>query len=150
LRERAPLAQRRLYLSGTRGERIVLDGHELRIGTARKFDLDAPVEWRGFVFHEALGASASIYQATWVRQGASEVVFVAPLPTELLLSTRRDAPSTSVRRVLQATPEEPPPGELRTGIERVFMLPVREALARAPRPARPASSKRASSPDVGV
>jgi hypothetical protein len=155
VRERAPMAQRRLFLSGTRGERIVLDGAELRVeapsAPPRRIDLHAPVEWRGFVFHEALGAAASIYQATWARQGTAELVFVAPLPTELLLSAKRtDGRDVSAtRRVLQAMPDEPPPTHLRTGIERVFMLPVREALARAPRPARPAP-KRVSSPDLGV
>lgn len=151
VRERAPTAQRRLYLSGTRGERIVLDGAELRIdlkdAQPRRFDSATPVDWRGFVFHESLGTSASIYQATWVKQGSSEVVFVAQLPTELLLAAKTGSLSkTGARRVLQATPDEPPRGELRTGIERVFMIPLREALARAPRAARPA--QRASSPGV--
>ncbi len=161
IRERAPNAQRRLYLSGTRGERIVLDGSELRVETRTKkmaIDLLLPVEWRGFLFHETLGAAASIYQATWIRQGASEIVLVAPMPTELLVSASRNSPATPMtgaRRVreaqlIQSNPDEPPPGDLRTGIERVFMLPVREALARAPLPARSAPPKRVSSPDLGA
>ena len=154
VREHAPLAQRRLFLSGTRSERVVLDGHQLRIdgpGTlARSFDLAMPVDWRGFVFHESLGAAASMYQATWVKQGTSEAVFVAQLPTELLLSARTgEGVASGTRRMLQTTPDEPPRGELRTGIERVFMMPLREALSRAPRPARPAT-QRASSPGIGA
>ncbi len=159
IRERAPLARDRLYLSGTRGERIVLDGTELRVDEAersRLFDLDAPVEWRGFLFHEALGPAASIYQATWIRQGSSELVLVAPMPTELLLTPK--APSTSAaapvstrqKQLVSPSADEPPPGDLRMGIERVFMLPVREALARAPRPSRSPMRRHASSPDLGA
>jgi len=156
IRTHAPLAQRRLYLSGTRGERIVLDGHQLRVDTLEKtrlFDLESPVEWRGFLFHEALGPAANIYQATWIRQGSSELVLVAPMPTELLLAAKRSSDTRRASReaqILAPNPDEPPPGDLRTGIERVFMLPVREALARAPRPARNAPKRRASSPDLGV
>jgi hypothetical protein len=156
VRERAPAALNRMYLSGTRGERIVLDGSELRvessIGGAEKsrlFDLEMPVEWRGFLFHEALGEAASIYQATWIRQGSSELVLVAPMPTELLLSAVTGARRLKQQKqLLSPAPDEPPPGDLRTGIERVFMLPVREALSRAPRPSRAPTTRRASSPDL--
>ncbi len=160
VRERVPAALERLYLSGTRGERITLEGTELRVessfgGTdrSRLFDLEMPVEWRGFLFHEALGPAASIYQATWIRQGSSELVFVAPMPTELLLTApTSNAPRrlTQQQKLLTPAPDEPPPGDLRTGIERVFMLPVREALSRAPRPSRAPATRRASSPDLGA
>lgn len=158
VRERAPMARQRLYLSGTRGESIVLDGAQLRVESPatenRYFDLESPVEWRGFLFHEALGPAASIYQATWVRQGSSELVFVAPMPTELLLGARRAQPparrSAPDVQVLSPSEDEPPPGHLRTGIERVFMLPVREALARAPRPSRAPLRKLPSTPDLGA
>ncbi|HEY1960425.1 MAG TPA: hypothetical protein VGH28_32665 [Polyangiaceae bacterium] len=149
VRERAPMARQRLYLSGTHGEQIVLEGAQLRVESPaaenRYFDLESPVEWRGFLFHEALGPAASIYQATWVRQGSSELVFVAPMPTELLLGARR-----AHAQVLAPSEGEPPPGHLRTGIERVFMLPVREALAKAPRPSRAPLRKLPSSPDLGA
>ncbi len=157
IRERAPLAQNRLYLSGTRGEQIVLDGTELRVEApdrSRLFDLDSPVEWRGFLFHEALGPAASIYQATWIRQGTSELVLVAPMPTELLLMTPKPQASTNAvsrqKQILAPAPDDPPPGDLRTGIERVFMLPVREALAKAPRPSRSPKRRHASTPDLGA
>ncbi len=157
VRERAPMAQQRLYLSGTRGERIVLEGAQLRVEStadeSRYFDLESPVEWRGFLFHEALGPAANIYQATWIRQGSSELVFVAPMPTELLLGARRAQPQSARRaadaQVLAPSEDAPPPGHLRTGIERVFMLPVREALAKAPRPSR-APRRRTSAPDLGA
>jgi hypothetical protein len=156
VRERSPAALDRLYLSGTRGERITLDGTELRVEAADKsrlFDLEMPVEWRGFLFHEALGAAASIYQATWIRQGSSELVFVAPMPTELLLTASKSTPPRRLsqqQKLLAPAPDQPPPGDLRTGIERVFMLPVREALSRAPRPSRAPATRRASSPDLGA
>jgi len=156
VRERAPQALHRLFLSGSRGERIVLDGPELRIAKDRCFDLDSPLEWRGFLFHEALGPAASIYQATWIRQGACELVLVAPMPTELLLSTMREGAGNTKKtsrdaQLLQPNPDKPPPRELRTGIERVFMLPLREALARAPRASRNAPPTRfSSSPDAGA
>jgi hypothetical protein len=157
VRGRAPLAHQRLFLSGTHGERIVLDGPELRVEAgerSRFFDLESPVEWRGFLFHEALGPAASIFQATWVRQGSSELVFVAPMPTELVTPPKRPAGAPARRglpdaQVLAPSPDEPPPGHLRTGIERVFMLPVREALARAPRPSR-APRRQTSTPDLGA
>jgi hypothetical protein len=156
VRERVPAALERLYLSGTRGERITLEGTELRVEStdrSRLFDLEMPVEWRGFLFHEALGPAASIYQATWIRQGSSELVFVAPMPTELLLTAPTSNPPrrlTQQQKLLTPAPDEPPPGDLRTGIERVFMLPVREALSRAPRPSRAPATRRASSPDLGA
>jgi hypothetical protein len=34
---------------------------------------------------------------------------------------------------MQASPEAPPPSEQRVAIDRLFMLPVRSALDRAPR-----------------
>jgi hypothetical protein len=156
VRDRVPAALERLYLSGTRGERITLDGTELRVEASDKsrlFDLEMPVEWRGFLFHEALGPAASIYQATWIRQGSSELVLVAPMPTELLVTASKSTPPRRLsqqQKLLAPAPDEPPPGDLRTGIERVFMLPVREALSRAPRPSRAPATRRASSPDLGA
>lgn len=140
LRAHVPLG--RAYLSGGAGEQIVLDDGELRCGE-RVFDLHAGIEWRGFLFHESMGAVATVYQATWVRQSANEVVLVAPLPPEIAVSGRRDVlghPSL-VRdlKLMQSMPDAPPPRELRLAIERVFMLPLRQALDRAPRASRPAA-----------
>ncbi len=54
------------------------------------------------------------------------------------------------KQILAPAPDDPPPGDLRTGIERVFMLPVREALAKAPRPSRSPKRRHASTPDLGA
>jgi len=149
--ERAPSALGRMYLSSARGDAITLDGEELRVGH-RSFDLGAPLEWRGFTFHEAIGQVATIYQATWVRQGGSEMVLLAPLPPEVAgvngAIARRRADAARSRdsaharavardlRLMHALPESPPARDLRVAIERVFMLPLRRALDRAPRAPR--------------
>ncbi len=161
VRRHCPQALKRLFLSGSRGERIVLDGADLRIESAldaahvgRTFDLARPLEWRGFMFHESMGAVAIVYQATWIRQGSTELVLVAPMPAELATG-RGDASATDHDRrallrdlrLMQSAPGEPPPRELRAAIERVFMLPLRQALDRAPRAARSAPPTRISSPD---
>jgi hypothetical protein len=44
---------------------------------------------------------------------------------------------------MQATPEAPPPAEQRVAIDRLFMLPVRSALDRAPRTSHHAAPARA-------
>lgn len=164
VRAQVPQALHRILLSGARGERIVLDGRELRVergatetSLRRTFDLASPLEWRGYMFHETLGPVATIYQATWVRQGAFELVLVAPLPPEIARDGMRPNESTDRTallrdlRLMQSLPDEPPPNELRTAIERVFMLPLRQALDKAPRAARSApTGARTSSPDLGV
>lgn len=114
---RAAGAMERIYLTAPRGERIELDGVELRAGE-RVIDLSAPLEWRAFLFHESGGRVAALYQATWVRQADAELFFVAPTPGEIGYT------------------DEPPPRELRLAIDRVFMLPLRRALERAPRASR--------------
>ena len=155
VRERAPGALERFYLSGTRGERITLDGTELRVETADKsrlFDLEMPVEWRGFLFHEALGPAASIYQATWIRQGSSELVLVAPMPTELLLSTsnprappRRSSRSSSRPLRTSRRPATCERASSASSCSR-FAKPCRERrVLRAHR-----ATRRASSPDLGA
>lgn len=138
---RARISFGRVYLSGAAGESVVLDDAELRVGE-RVFDLRAGLEWRGFLFHESMGTTATVYQATWVRQSTNEVVLVAPLPPEIAVSPRRDATSPSLvrdLRLMQSSPDAPPPRELRLAIERIFMLPLRQALDRAPRASRPAA-----------
>jgi hypothetical protein len=139
---RSPVAQDRIYLSDPSGARIVLDASELRVGE-RVFDLDAPLEWRGLMFHESGGNTATIYQATWVRQGTSEVVLVSPMPAELSTKTlargRPSSHSGTDLRLMRSLPDVPPPRELRVAIERLFMLPLRHALDRAPRISRAGS-----------
>jgi hypothetical protein len=140
VRTNASPALGRIYLSGAAGESIALEERELRCGD-RLFDLRAPLEWRGFLFHESTGSIATVYQATWIRQGSLEVVLVAPLPPEIGVGRRRDIglrPSLlRDLKLMQSAPGEPPPRELRLAVERLFMLPLRQALDRAPRASRP-------------
>jgi hypothetical protein len=162
----APRAMERMFLNGSRGERIAIDPLELRVDPlrdtgsrtrGRAFDLRAPLEWRGFMFHESVGPVTTLYQATWVRQqGCGEIVFVAPMPHVLAsypdrrASVEGDDVAQVVRdlELLQSLPDAAPPRELRTAIERAFMLPLRQALDRAPRAARSAPPTRLqSSPD---
>ncbi|HWL86484.1 MAG TPA: hypothetical protein VNO21_11815 [Polyangiaceae bacterium] len=141
----APNALQRIYLTGSRGEVLTLDGTELEIG-GRVFDLSLPLEWRGFMFHEAVGPVATLYQATWIRQGGTEAVLVAPMPAEIATTlppgAAADMKAAEQRAVLrdlklmQSTPDSAPPQELRIGVERLFMLPLRQALDRAPRASR--------------
>jgi len=138
-------ALQRIYLTGSRGEDLVLDGTELKID-GRVFDLSLPLEWRGFMFHEAVGPIATLYQATWIRQGGIEAVLVAPMPAEITTTlppgAAADMKAAEQRAVLrdlklmQSTPDTAPPHELRIGVERLFMLPLRQALDRAPRASR--------------
>ncbi len=144
---RAPEALGRIYVSGPAGEPIVLDRGSLRVG-AKLFDLGAPLEWKAFMFHETVGAMAMLYHATWVRQDASEVVLVSPMPPEVS-SLFSEAPeevravverSSEMQRavakdlrVMQASADTPPPVETRIAVERMFMFPLRRALDTAPR-----------------
>jgi hypothetical protein len=152
---RSPAALDRLYLSDAMGEQVMLDRAELRVG-ARRIDLSAPLEWRASLFHERGLNTTSVSQATWVRQADVEVVLVAPIAAEGGWSRGADAPPSArtstlsdearaavVRdfRLMQASMAEPPPRELRRAIDRVFMLPLRRALDRAPRAAHVAAPR---------
>jgi hypothetical protein len=148
LARRAPFSLDRVYLSDAGGEALVLDRTELRVGV-RRFDLSVPLEWRALLFQEVGAHAATVCQATWVRQGDIEVVLVAPMAADG--TWMRDA-GDAVRaageagtversialdvRLMQASVCEPPPRELRRAIDRLFMLPLRRALDRAPRVSR--------------
>jgi hypothetical protein len=138
----------RVYLSDASGQAVVLNRDELRVG-ARRVDLSAPLEWRASLFQERGVHSASICQATWVRQGEVEIVLVSPLAADggwvvdanvaVRAAGRGAAAKLSVAhdlRLTQAVAGEPPPRDSRHAIDRVFMLPLRRALDRAPRAAR--------------
>jgi hypothetical protein len=152
------MALDRCFLSDTHGAPVVLDNHELHIGR-KGFDLRAPLEWRAMLFQEPFGTvmavsdreptskppgGVMVYQATWVRQGHSEAVLVSLIPSISSVSVPLSPPAGEVPevasavlrdlRLMQASPEPPPPSELRVGIERMFMLRLRAALDRAPRP----------------
>ncbi len=154
VRQRAPDALDRFYLTDPRGGAIVLEGSELRLGE-RVVDLTAPLEWRGFMFHESLGHQTTIYQATWLRQSGIELVLVASMPNEIsswmvgkqgrtVGSVTHDTlvQRALVRdlRLMQSVPDVPPPREQRIAVERLFMLPLRQALDRAPRLPRTSTS----------
>ncbi|HKQ71248.1 MAG TPA: hypothetical protein VJT73_18015, partial [Polyangiaceae bacterium] len=157
----SPGALDRCLLSDTRGAPVTLDGADLRIGR-RGFDLRAPLEWRAMLFQEPFGVvmptsdhdkspiappgGIMVYQGTWVRQGACEVVLVSLMSSVSAAAasekpddgTTPEVASAVLRdlRLMQATPEPPPPFELRVGIERMYMLRLRAALDRAPRPSK--------------
>jgi hypothetical protein len=146
---RALTALQRIYLSDPRGEPIVLDGSKMKIG-GLNVDLAAPLEWRGFMFHESGGRVTTFYQATWVRQAEREAVLVATLPPDS--SWARDLEASSKQglfrdehvqravardlRLMHSAPDHPPPREHRLAMDGIFMLPLRQALDRAPRAAR--------------
>ena len=149
LAARSPTCLDRFVLTDARGAELKLDGRALVAGQ-RRIDLDAPLEWRAIVFQEAFGQSVAVYQGTWVRQGDSELVLVCLLPSlgpaifadiDLAGLDRAEgrAPKAPLSgllrdiRLMQATPEQPPPTEQRVAIDRHFMLPVRCALDGAPR-----------------
>ncbi len=84
----------------------------------------------------------AVYQGTWIRQSSTELTLVSLLPAlgpslgaELDLSTL-DRGVLRDLRLMQASPEPPPPTEQRVAIDRLFMLQVRSALDRAPRASR--------------
>lgn len=144
---RAPDAIGRIFVSGPAGEPVVLDRASLRVGP-KTFDLSAPLEWKAFMFHETVGAMAMLYHATWIRQDASEVVLVSPMPPEVssLFSEGPEEVRAVVERssemqravakdlrVMQASADTPPPVETRVAVERMFMFPLRRALDTAPR-----------------
>jgi hypothetical protein len=152
LAARSPSCLDRFVLTDARGADLTLDGRALLAGE-RSIDLDAPLEWRAIVFQEAFGQSVAVYQGTWVRQGSHELVFVCLLPSlgpaifaDIDLAgldrAQGQAPKAPLSgllrdiRLMQATPEQPPPTEQRVAIDRHFMLPVRCALDRAPRAAQ--------------
>jgi hypothetical protein len=161
---RAPAALDRAYLSDADGEPVILEPTELRVG-GRRIDMRAPLEWRAMIFFEQGVGTVSVCQGTWVRQGGVEVVLVAPLPADGVwlrsthLAVRAAGEGRAVQRaierdirLMQAAFGEPPPRELRRAVDRIFMLPLRRALDRAPRTqvevdrVRPQRSPRATQP----
>lgn len=132
----------RILLSDGRGQPVVLDGGTLRVGDLR-FDLLAPIEWRAFLFQEPFGGAVTVYQATWIRQGGSAVVLVAlvpsilghPAPPESTGIPELDRALLRDLRLTHAAAGEPPQAEQRVAVDRLFVLPMRAALDRAPRAA---------------
>lgn len=145
-----PSSSGRVFLTDVRGEPVRLDGARLTVGHSA-LDLSASLDWRGMLFREAEHGGLAIYQGTYVRQGATELVFVSLMPALAapsdpgdVLSTREPSIERAVQRdlaLLQESTEEPPPTELRVAIERVFMLPIRAALSASPTAAPQRSSR---------
>ncbi len=152
----------RCFLSDASGAPVELDGRELRVGN-KTFDLSAPLEWSALVFEEPIGrlvgaddwdetrrmnaVAVIVYQATWVRQGSNEVALVAPMasltPNPVTADRSLWDHTPAVRsallrdlRLMQASPAAPPARELRSAIDRVYMVRLRAALDQAPRTAQ--------------
>ncbi len=148
----------RVFLSDGRGNPIALDRATLSIAN-RAFDLTSHIEWRALMFHESTGQAAALYQATWIRQNAAEVVLVAPMPASVVPrepNAHREARGRLGRaltrdlRLLQSPTEPPPPRDLRVAIDRPFMMAVRRVLDEAPlavRAAAPAPKLRSEGRD---
>jgi hypothetical protein len=136
--ERSPSCLDRFVLTDARGASITLDGRQLCVGD-RAVDLSAPLEWKPIVFQEAFGQAIAVYQGTWIRQSSTELTLVSllpalgPAPAQELEGGALDRGVLRDLRLMQASPEAPPPNEQRVAIDRLFMLPVRSALDRAPR-----------------
>ncbi|MFO0659762.1 MAG: hypothetical protein U0165_08020 [Polyangiaceae bacterium] len=134
-----PLASERLFTSDARGNQVIVDGRVLSVGK-QAFDLASPLEWRSMMFREMFFGGLSVFQGTHVKQGENEVVFVSMLPALSVPSSVGDSPAdpdferfvSRDLRLLGATLEEPPATALRVAVDRVFMLPLRAALDRAP------------------
>lgn len=143
LEERAPGCTNRLLLSDGWGSPIRVDGSELRLGATR-FELSQPIDWSAFVFQERLGGAIAVYQATWLQQGNAEAVLVALLPS--LVAEQVSASPTGIAELDRATARdlrlssarvaEAPPRSQRFAVDRLFMVPLRAALDRAPRRSR--------------
>jgi hypothetical protein len=131
----------RLFLSGHRGDTVIVDDRALFVGE-RTFDLDAALEWHGALFREQAFGTMSVFQLTFVRQGDHEVAFVSLMPALAAPSCPGDVLSTTEPELERAVlrdmgllnvgVEDAPPAHLRVAIERVFMLPLRAALDGAP------------------
>ena len=147
---RSPGILGRVYLTSAQGDPVELEPSALTIGR-HVFDLAAPLDWRATTFHESLGPLTTVYQATDISQGAARVVLVAQRPGELSMggdlaeATRRDPALREAvmadLKLIQAVPDKPPPVEHRIAIDRLFVVPLRRALDRAPKARRAVAGK---------
>lgn len=140
LRARDAGCMDRIVLSDQHGAALVLDASDLYIKDTH-FDLRRPLEWRPILFQEAFGASITRFQGTWLRQNNAEMVLVSVLPffestlfdIEKVGVPELDAMALRDHRLLQAAPTDPPPIEQRIAMDRMFVIPFRAVLDRAPR-----------------
>lgn len=150
-----PRSPTRLFSIDARGDALVLDAAALTIGPVR-FDLSLPLGWRATLFRErGFGGVDAVYQATYVQQGELEVALVSILPTLSSPMAEGDLPTGGwhVERevkedvaLLEHSPSLPPPRERRVAIDRIFVLPIRRAIARAPQARR--AKKRVERPSL--
>ena len=137
-----PSCSGRVLLSDPTGAPLLLDGEDLEV-RGHHFALTRPLEWRSILFQEPFGQALTLYQGTWIRQGADEVVLVSLLPASVLDPSPLDFESAGFpeldlaamrdQRLMQASVGEPPPLEQRVAVDGLFMLPFRIALDQAPR-----------------
>lgn len=136
-----PGCSRRFFLTDVRGDLVALDQRALSVGP-RTLDLDAKLDWKGSLFQEVGFGGVTIYQATQVRQGGHDLVFVSLMPALASPTDPGDlAPDDALLEraaqrdlsLLRDSSADPPPAERRVAIDRVFMLPLRAALQAAPR-----------------
>lgn len=113
LRAQEHSAFEKMYLTGSQGESIVLEGPLFRVDNAR-FDLVLPYECRHFAFVERVGRVDGLYEATWLRQGLSEVVLVSAMGPEA-----------------ETPVAQPPPQGLRHAVDRAFFPPLLSVLSHA-------------------
>lgn len=142
LERREPDCTMRMILSDASGAPLSLDKRALKVKNVA-FDLTRPLEWEPLLFQESFGEAVALYQGTRVKQGADEIVLVSLLPPALLDPAPYDQEPAGVpeldlaanrdQRLMQALPQAPPPLSLRVGVDGLFMLPLRDALDRAPR-----------------
>jgi hypothetical protein len=138
---RDPSCLGRLVLSDQSGRPLLVEDDVL-VAQGHRFDLKRPLEWRPIHFQEVFGSSVTYYQGTWVRQGPSEVVFVSLLPPSFFdpgteeCAGHEELDTLSARdlRLLSGALADPPPVSQRVALEGLFVLPMRTALDRAPRP----------------
>jgi hypothetical protein len=138
---RDPSCLGRMVLSDQSGRPLLVEDDVL-VAQGHRFDLKRPLEWRPIHFQEVFGSSVTYYQGTWVRQGPSEVVFVSLLPPSFFdpgteeRAGHEELDTLSARdlRLLSGAMADPPPMSQRVALEGLFVLPMRTALDRAPRP----------------
>lgn len=150
-----PRAPSRVFSTDVRGDELFLDASMLTIGDLR-FDLALPLRWRATLFRErGFGGVDAIYQATYLQQGDVEIALVSILPALSSPLADGDLPTgglfteREVREdveLLAHSPSLPPPPAQRVAIDRVFVLPIRRAIARAPQAKR--AEKRRDRPSL--
>lgn len=148
-----PMALERCFLSDTQGGQVWWNGEWLRTPRCT-FRLDQAFEWKAWAFQESQGMGAA-FQATSVRQGKDEVVFVSLLGADVRVSIH-DAAQAGLRdvdavlqrdaRLCDAPLAPAPPQDRRIAIDRLFMLPLRRVLDRKHHISRPSVPGDASVP----